>query len=400
MYRGCNSTITNTLCRHGRLRTILHAKVCEMGDIVQRNFLEILAGYSDEQDDRTSDEQSNSDNVYTAMGSWNWDLTTGCLTIKVPERELQIPVGQEKFSGIEPWSRVIHPEDIPLLGKTLADLVSGRIPGFGIRIRMQCMSPPWQWMFVTGSTGSVDGSGLPARLEGVLFDVPRRDEAEQHDPLPLLIGILQHDLLNRLSMIVGYWEILQERIPEDSSMQGHAVGIGRGIDSLVNKITHIDDALNVRNRTPGWQHLAEAFKAASVGILPEIVCLQLSDDLPEIFADPLLASACTNLLDNATRHGGGITTISISAEPEGDAIAIFVEDDGVGIPPALKSRIFDPGYGKHLGYGLSFTRTILERTGLSIEECGEGGCGAKFKIRLPPGSFRPVQSESRGDRVE
>jgi len=64
------------------------------------------------------------------------------------------------------------------------------------------------------------------------------------------------------------------------------------------------------------------------------------------------------------------------------------EDDGTGIPPGEKEKIFERGYGKNTGMGLFLSREILAITGISITGNGEPGKGARFEIRVPPGKFR------------
>lgn len=61
------------------------------------------------------------------------------------------------------------------------------------------------------------------------------------------------------------------------------------------------------------------------------------------------------------------------------------EDDGVGIPPAAKPKLFDEGYttGKGSGYGLYLVKKMMEVYGWNITEKGESGKGAKFIISIP-----------------
>lgn len=371
-------------------------------DTPQRHRFEASAESGSGNDDRTAGEQSRPGRVYRAVGSWDWDLAARCLRIDVPGRELRVLVGQEGLACAEPWDRFVHPGDISLLRKELTNQICDRRQGFGIGIRVRYASSSWRWVLVTGSTGSTAETGLPIWIGGAIFEVSSYvmtcpGDTESRDQLPLFLGALRHDLRNRLSVIVGYWGALQERLPKDESLQLYAVRIGQGIDGLSNEVNRIDEILDIGKRMPGWQHFTKIFQAAAASVLPETVSLKLSNDLPDIFADPLLPSVCTNLLDNAVRHGGEVTAISVSVRTEGDAAVVVVEDDGIGVPPALKDRIFDPGYGKHTGYGLYFTRAILERTGLSICERGEEGCGARFEIRVPPGFFRPVQPDTGAD---
>lgn len=347
--------------------------------------------------DRITGEQSIPDHTYRAVGSWDWDLAARSLRINLSGRELRVFAGPEGLACTEPWDRFVHPDDIPLLRRALADLVDERRQGFGIGIRVQYAGSSWQQVLVTGSAGPAGGTGLPVWIGGAIFDAspyvmtcPGDTESRNR----LLLGTLQHDLRNWLSAIIGYWEVLQERLPEDPSMKSCAARMELSIDGLSNKVDYINEILDAAKCVPVWQHLAGTFEAAAAGVLPETVCLNLADGLPEIYADTLLSSVCANLLDNAIRHGGEVTAISVSMRMEEDAAIVVVEDDGVGIPSTLKDRIFDPGYGRHTGYGLYFIRAILGRTSLSIRECGEEGSGARFEIRIPPGFFRPADPKA------
>ncbi len=93
-------------------------------------------------------------------------------------------------------------------------------------------------------------------------------------------------------------------------------------------------------------------------------------------------------MDNAVRHGGAITIISISSQVCENCLTITCVDDGIGIPPDEKEKIFNHGYGKNTGIGLFLAKEILSITGLSIRECGDEEKGAKFEIQVPCGKFR------------
>jgi signal transduction histidine kinase len=84
-----------------------------------------------------------------------------------------------------------------------------------------------------------------------------------------------------------------------------------------------------------------------------------------------------------------VTEIRVTAVPEdGGGTQIVWEDDGVGIPYAIKNRIFDRGVGSHTGLGLFLVREILSITGISIRETGVPGEGARFEILVPGGCAR------------
>ncbi len=114
----------------------------------------------------------------------------------------------------------------------------------------------------------------------------------------------------------------------------------------------------------------------------------MKNDVPagfEVFADPLIVKVGYNLVDNAMRHGGKITTIRFSVEDRSAGQVIVCEDDGVGVPAEEKEQIFARGYGKHTGLGLFLSREILSITGITITETGGPGKGARFEMTVPKG---------------
>jgi two-component system sensor histidine kinase KdpD len=108
----------------------------------------------------------------------------------------------------------------------------------------------------------------------------------------------------------------------------------------------------------------------------------------------LLEQALVNVLDNASRYAPAGTTITITGETSAEGgIAIAVDDEGPGIPPNERERVFDlfyrvnkgDGRGKGTGLGLSISRGILEAHGGTISALpGPAGAGTRIRIVLPP----------------
>jgi len=108
-----------------------------------------------------------------------------------------------------------------------------------------------------------------------------------------------------------------------------------------------------------------------------------------IFADPMLKTVFSNLLDNTVRHGGEqVTAVRVFARPDGKDLIVTWEDNGAGIAATEKERIFERGFGKNTGLGLFLTREILSLTGITIRENGEPGNGARFELTVPNGAYR------------
>ncbi len=103
-----------------------------------------------------------------------------------------------------------------------------------------------------------------------------------------------------------------------------------------------------------------------------------------------LARAVRNLLDNACRHAR--SRVDISLETSDGEVVLVVDDDGRGVPPEERDRVFDrftrldEGRARDaggVGLGLPMVRAIIGRHGgtVSVDDAPIGG--ARFVVRLP-----------------
>ncbi len=116
-------------------------------------------------------------------------------------------------------------------------------------------------------------------------------------------------------------------------------------------------------------------------------------------SDERLVQIVLNLLRNARQAAGEDGSVRVEVRGHGDAAEIVVEDDGPGVPDALRERIFDPffttkGPDAGSGLGLAIAYDIARDHGGVLEECGEPGRGARFVLRLPR-----VPSQGEGART-
>ncbi len=107
----------------------------------------------------------------------------------------------------------------------------------------------------------------------------------------------------------------------------------------------------------------------------------------------LIRRLIRNLVENATRHGQPPVEITLARarRASGDWIVLSVEDQGPGIPPAERERVFEPFYrpsgraeaAGSWGLGLSIVRQIAERHGGTVSCDARPGGGGRFVAQFP-----------------
>ncbi len=106
----------------------------------------------------------------------------------------------------------------------------------------------------------------------------------------------------------------------------------------------------------------------------------------------LFTQVLVNLIDNAIRHSGSETTITVSARVVGNSMVFKVSDDGIGIPKERLNQIFDNFFTtayengdrqRGVGLGLTICKAIVEAHGGRIMAFNNEGKGAAFQVELP-----------------
>jgi len=224
-------------------------------------------------------------------------------------------------------------------------------------------------------------------------DITERKQAEDalwqaNKKLNLLSGITRHDINNQLLVLNGFLGFLQEKVT-DPTLKDYFTKITNASTRIAAMIRFTKEYEMIGVNAPVWQTcytlVDTAAKQAPLG--PVIV----KNDLPagvEVFSDPLIVKIFYNLMDNAARYGGKITTIHFSAEERDGHHVVVCEDDGDGVVAEEKEQIFERGFGKNTGLGLALAREILDITGITIKETGEPGKGARFEMTVPKGAWR------------
>ncbi len=232
-----------------------------------------------------------------------------------------------------------------------------------------------------------------------------------------LINLVSHELRTPITVISGFSRLLQDPAhgPLNES-QDHFVA--ETLKACRRLDLFVDDLLEAcpESGTPLSIVIEEADLEATIRSIFESLAPLLAErglhvdfDLdPSICAFPFdarrIEQVVTNILTNAIRYGraGGRIRVAVAAVDEGAArfVRVSVEDDGPGIPPENRIRIFEPyvrGEGHAdcagLGIGLAICDRIVASHGgtIGVEDGSLGG--ARFVFSLPVARCVPKECD-------
>jgi signal transduction histidine kinase len=173
--------------------------------------------------------------------------------------------------------------------------------------------------------------------------------------------------------------------------------LGRRIERAVKRQSALVDELLLFSRASvkaGGCALVATAAASATASVPDgarLVTCRVPDELAARIALPLLESVLSNLLSNAAKYVGDQPDprVIIEARRDGDRVVIEVQDNGVGMEPAVAAHIFEPFYrapGRSepgLGLGLATVHRIVEAHDGCVRVRSRPGEGTTFEVELP-----------------
>ena len=126
------------------------------------------------------------------------------------------------------------------------------------------------------------------------------------------------------------------------------------------------------------------------GLLAEIeIRTHFADSLPRVSIDPeQIRRVILNLVDNAIEamDRRGVIDVETRHDVNNNLVRVVVADNGPGIPPAEREKLFLPYYStkqRGSGLGLAIVRRIVAEHGGSIDVTDNQPRGTRFAIELP-----------------
>ena len=215
------------------------------------------------------------------------------------------------------------------------------------------------------------------------------------------LSVVSHELRTPLAVVMGYAETLARNV--DQLDQEQVVNIsGRTRDASRRLARLIGDLFDLAQADRGTlgvtlypTSVERVLEQASFETQPtkhhlEVVC---EPDLPPVLADrDRLNQVVVNLVSNAKRYSPEGTNVRVEARRDDDHVEISVQDEGVGISPEMRQRIFERFFQADdptrrtaggLGVGLFLVKEICDRMNATIEVTSEPGRGSRFSVRVP-----------------
>ncbi len=208
----------------------------------------------------------------------------------------------------------------------------------------------------------------------------------------LSYNMTKHDIQNHIAAISSYLELCFR----DESTEVRNQYLAR-ISAIVQDMTKY--IRNMGAATPSsvkveWRRIDDIVRSGLSDIAMEGVKVSIDCNDFEMPYTPLLSRVFYNLAYNSLCHGKHVRAISVHCEHEGDTLRVIYRDDGPGISPSVRPRLFAPPAKGGKLHALFLIRQILFLHGCTISEKGQFGSGARFEISIPESQFRKDRGKS------
>jgi signal transduction histidine kinase len=230
-------------------------------------------------------------------------------------------------------------------------------------------------------------------LAAGLFIIRTRHDAAREHVWAGMARESAHQLGTPLSSLAGWVELLEERANDPSSQSAvvHMRGDLERLDRVAHRFERIgrEPKLEPLDIASIVEHVTRYFQARVPTLANTIVVeSSIATDLPPVFGDPVLLEWAVEVLAknavDALAGRGGHIRLSAARRPE-EGVVIAVADDGPGVSPEIRSRVFDPGFSTKKsgwGIGLSLAKRIVEENHDGKLALANTEQGATFEIIL------------------
>jgi len=289
------------------------------------------------------------------------------------------------------WNTPFHPDDRQLAWDAWQRATQHN-DTYSLECRLRRVDGVYQWWLIRG-VPQRNASGEILKWFGTCTNI--EDLKQAKDALALTVrklvlmnDVAYQDIQNKVTALRGYSDLSKDTKTETERLA-----------FIAKEEKILADIHQLIKNTKQYQEMGLG-KSQWISVEPEIKMavaltscetpVSIDADLHELelYSDPLIERVFFQLIDNAMKHGVGLTRITFSCHEVPDRLVLVCEDDGAGIDPSKRATLFSRITGGKARFGLFFVSEYLVLAGMSIAETSEPGKGARFEIAVPKGMWR------------
>lgn len=350
-------------------------------------------------------------------GVWDLDFDSGLMFMSERAQQIFGLEPGEPMRSREEWIAAValHPDDRVLQQVALTAYLEGQAPEFDGEWRVCLPDGGTRWMRMRGVC-VFHPDGRPHRLAGSVSDIDDQKRAQASlqqsqrlEAVGTLASGIAHDFNNILGAILGFGEMCLQHARSGSRLRRDLECIvtagerGRALVERILAFSRSGSAERVAVHMEGV--VREALQLLAPTLPPGVrLDMHLDTGPAAVLGDPTqVHQVVLNLATNALHAmpEGGTLGVALRAErlstprnlttghvPAGDYLVLSVEDNGTGIAPDIRERIFDPFVttrkaGAGSGLGLSLVHGIVAEAGGAVNVVSQVGLGSRFEVYLP-----------------
>lgn len=308
---------------------------------------------------------------------------------------------------------VVHPDDLGGVTRRYSDAVQSGRP-FRIECRVRRANGSYRWVLHTGLPRLVNGAyaghiGTSIDITDIKRSHERIMAAQKLESLGVLAAGMAHDFNNLLATIFAASDLAMAELQRDSPARDYIARIeaaaGRASEIVNLLLAYAGGHCNDLEKIDLSSTVREILDFVKTSLCEKAeLSSDLAHGLPVIQGNPIqLRQVILNLVMNAIeslgQEGGKVSvstsmvavgwfgTIQPSSDlPAGMYCRVVVSDNGCGIEPEVRAKIFDPFYTTKFigrGLGLAAVQGIVRSAGGAIRVSSAPGVGSSFEVLLP-----------------
>ena len=350
-------------------------------------------------------------------GLWDWDIKNNIIFYNSRWREMFAYEKDQDLSDLFFWQTNIHHDDAKAVNEKLQAHLERLTNVCSAEYRLRDNNGNWIWVIGAAKATEFNLIGRPTRIVGTHTDITIRKNMEDElrrsqkmDSIGQLSGGIAHDFNNQLGVVIGYLDMINDRIPDTDVkykkwIQTASKATQRCINLTSQLLTlsrHQPNEIKNVNLSESISSMKNIFERS---VTPEVhIRYLLPEDLWECSLDEAeFQDALLNIVLNARDampDGGEIvleatnTILTHQNLPNthemtaGEYIKFVIHDTGCGMDNDLIEKAFEPFFttkevGKGTGLGLSMVYAFVKRYDSFIQIYSEENKGTTFTIYFP-----------------